>query len=221
MKIYKRSDDFSNPKNLLWDIAVPKAQFNKRTGLNDKMAIAIGPCIDIECSRYNQAGKPVFKIYNDLYRFKDHARQFHTMGVVSLVNFEKPDNYSIIRANFGANHSWVMMRTDDIPLHLVNKCGSSDSSPAQNLRIFGWNSRSARTRINRVLINKFLDTEKPDFLLNECNDLSKIRLLKGDKYKLISTGTRTGIIHNSSFGVNVVLKDLNDQLNQIVRVRNR
>lgn len=214
-----RTEDFSNPKNLIWDIEVPKAQFNKRTGLNDKMAIAIGPCIDIECSGYNQAGKPIFKLYNDLYRFKDHARQFHTMGVGSLINFVKPDNYSIIKATFGANHSWVMMREEDIPLHMVNKCGSAEPSRTESLRIFGWNSRSARTKINRVLLNKFLDSEKPDFLLlNECNDLSKIRLLKGDKYKLISSGTRTGMIYNTTFGVNVVLKDLNDELNQIVRV---
>ena len=207
-------------RNVFWDVEVEKSQFFKTTGIRDELAYNIGPCIDVDCSGLNAEKKHVWKVFNDLYKFKDHARVHHKMSPGSIVNFRKPEGFKYVGAYLGAVRQVFLMKDEDIPPEVKNKTGNKEIiADAREVLVCGWNAQGASKTVNRVMIRNFLLERKPDFLLlNDCGKFREKSFLKNTDYKMRVKSRWTAIIYKSCYKVNEIMREMSDDYNQVVSV---
>ena len=229
IKKMKKEQIFDQPKNIIWDLECPKGEFGKITGLSDSESSRLAPVLDLECSGRNQAGKTVYKLFQSMYHYKDHCRINHVTTSRAIVNFTKPKGYQIIFTEQGGIKQHFLMKTEDIPLQFLNKVGKVDNEDdtADNTEItgrmswIGWNCRTASAKMNHTLIENYLENN-PDIVGISLNESGKIKDKKtkfGTGYSAKTSGSKTALIHKNEHTMTPMLPEMNDELNQIYRMR--
>ena len=219
----------SLPKNILSDMEIDANDIYSRYKIKNRTLMAIGPCLDLECSGLNEDGNMVWRVFNSLFEYRKHLiKSKHTISDGCLVRFEKPDGYSYLKKTKGNIPFQYMMRDIDIPL-LEDEHESGDSRVARNaeeashdsgyVNIVGNNITTACSYANKELLNRFLEKEKTDFMmLNESGRIHDKILRDKEKFGYLNKGTRTATIFNKDYKLSMILEKLNDEYNQIMMV---
>ena len=79
------------------------------------------------------------------------------------------------------------------------------------LKLKRWNVVSIQSKLNNVLINKYLYEKRPDFvILNELGrNKNKMKLY--DDYKLLENGDYTGLTYSTKYRVQNILLNISDK----------
>ncbi len=186
--------------------------------LGDQDCRDLGPCICSECSGKNDDGVRVWKVTNSLYELKMHSYTVHN-GIISegtLINYEKNDDEDVF---IKSSNEYFMMRRNDIEEKYRDKFGDEPTiEEPSTIKVYGWNSVSACTPENKVLINAFLEQNRADILmLNECGPIKDKKIIKNKNYKVLSQGEGAAIVYNEKYTVTQIVKFSYDHLIEVLK----
>ena len=174
-------------KNYVVTMNMNKGQLLGDFQLGDQDCRDLGPCICSECSGKNDDGVRVWKVTNSLYELKMHSYTVHN-GIISegtLINYEKNDDEDVF---IKSSNEYFMMRRNGIEEKYRDKFGDEPTiEEPSTIKVYGWNSVSACTPENKVLINAFLEQNRADILMlnDKLNDkdtvIAKVSLKNSNK----------------------------------------
>ena len=161
----------------------------------------------------------MWKVTNSLYELKMHSYTVHN-GIISegtLINYEKNDDEDVF---IKSSNEYFMMRRNDIEEKYRDKFGDEPTiEEPSTIKVYGWNSVSACTPENKVLINAFLEQNRADILmLNECGPIKDKKIIKNKNYKVLSQGEGAAIVYNEKYTVTQIFDKLNDKNTVIAKV---
>ncbi len=151
------------PENIICDIEVDPNQIYPKYKLKNQTLMAIGPCIDLECSGVNDEVKKVWKVFNSLFEYRKHLIKInHNMTHGFMAMFKRPNGYSFIKKSIGNIITYYMMEEKDITmLEGDNDAGAirdrkENYKEGNYLTIIGNNITPACSKVNMELFNRYL-----------------------------------------------------------------
>ena len=193
-------------------------------GIGKEDCKMIGPCICSECSGVSVNGKKVYKVTENLESLKEHCRGYHEryLNVGDMIKFRVPDNCVIIKKE-SKGVEYFMMNKKDVPDK--NKSDEDEigfkeeDEMKDSFKVVGWNSASLCKPTNKVMINAFLERDKPDIvMINECGKIYEKKIIINRNYKICGKSDKVCIIYNNKYNVYQIMENLADEHNLIARV---